>query len=164
MISALRKAIVEVDAGLPLYDVRTMQERIDESLIARKSPMVLAMGFGLVALFLAGVGIYGVLAYMVAQRTREIGIRMALGSTTERIFRLVVLEGFALLGIGLTLGIAGTLALAKYVESLLFGVRPVDPYVLAGVAGMLALAALVACVLPAQRAARVDPVVALRQE
>ena len=89
---------------------------------------------------------------------------MALGSTTERIFRLVVLEGFALLGIGLTLGIAGTLALAKYVESLLFGVRPVDPYVLAGVAGMLALAALVACVLPAQRAARVDPVVALRQE
>ena len=164
LVSALRKAIVEVDPGLPLHDVRTMQERIDESLIARKSPMLLAIAFGLVALFLAGVGIYGVLAYTVAQRTREIGIRMALGSTTERIFRLIAREGFMLLGIGFALGLAGTLALARYVESLLFGVRPVDPYVLAGVAGILALAAAIACVLPARRAARVDPVVALRQE
>ena len=164
LVSALRKAIVEVDPGLPLHDVRTMQERIDESLIARKSPMLLAIAFGLVALFLAGVGIYGVLAYTVAQRTREIGIRMALGSTTERIFRLIAREGFMLLGIGFALGLAGTLGLARYVESLLFGVRPVDPYVLAGVAGILALAAAIACVLPARRAARVDPVVALRQE
>jgi len=164
MIPALRKSIMEVDAGLPLFDVRTMEERIDESLIARKSPMVLAMGFGLVALFLAGVGIYGVLAYAVAQRTREIGIRMALGSTAERTFKLVVGEGFMLLGTGFALGLAGTFALAKYVESLLFGVRPMDPYVLAGVAAILALAAVIACVLPAQRAARVDPVVALRQE
>ena len=164
MISALRKAIVDVDSGLPLYDVRTMQERIDESLIARRSPMVLAMGFGLVALFLAGVGIYGVLAYTVAQRTREIGIRIALGSTTERIFRLIAREGFTLLGIGFALGLAGTLALARYVESLLFGVRPADPLVLATVIGILALAATLACVLPAQRAARVDPVIALRQE
>jgi len=164
LVSALRKAIVEVDPGLPLHDVRTMQERIDESLIARKSPMLLAIAFGLVALFLAGVGIYGVLAYTVARRTREIGIRMALGSTTERIFRLIAREGFMLLGIGFALGLAGTLALARYVESLLFGVRPVDPYVLAGVAGILALAAAIACVLPARRAARVDPVVALRQE
>jgi predicted permease len=164
MIPALRKSIMEVDAGLPLFDVRTMEERIDESLIARKSPMILAMGFGLVALFLAGVGIYGVLAYAVAQRTREIGIRMALGSTAERTFKLVVGEGFMLLGTGFALGLAGTFALAKYVESLLFGVRPMDPYVLAGVAAILALAAVVACVLPAQRAARVDPIVALRQE
>ena len=164
LVSALRKAIVEVDPALPLHDVRTMQERIDESLIARKSPMLLAIAFGLVALFLAGVGIYGVLAYTVAQRTREIGIRMALGSTTERIFRLIAREGFMLLGIGFALGLAGTLGLARYVESLLFGVRPVDPYVLAGVAGILALAAAIACVLPARRAARVDPVVALRQE
>ena len=164
LVSALRKAIVEVDPGLPLHDVRTMQERIDESLIARKSPMLLAIAFGLVALFLAGVGIYGVLAYTVARRTREIGIRMALGSTTERIFRLIAREGFMLLGIGFALGLAGTLGLARYVESLLFGVRPVDPYVLAGVAGILALAAAIACVLPARRAARVDPVVALRQE
>jgi ABC-type antimicrobial peptide transport system permease subunit len=163
-VSALRKAIVEVDAGLPLYDVRTMQQRIDESLIARRSPMILAMGFGLVALFLAGVGIYGVLAYTVAQRTREIGIRMALGSTTERIFRLIAREGFTLLGIGFALGLAGTLSLARYLGSLLFGVRPVDPYVLAMVTGILALAATIACLLPAQRAARVDPVVALRQE
>jgi ABC-type antimicrobial peptide transport system permease subunit len=164
MISALRKATVEVDAGLPLFDVRTMEERIAESLIARRSPMFLALGFGVVALFLAGVGIYGVLAYTVAQRTREIGIRMALGSTTERIFKLVMREGFMLLATGFTLGFAGAGALARYIESLLFGVRPMDPYVLASVATILALAAIIACVLPAQRAARVDPVVALRQE
>jgi putative ABC transport system permease protein len=89
---------------------------------------------------------------------------MALGSTAERTFKLVVGEGFMLLGTGFALGLAGTFALAKYVESLLFGVRPMDPYVLAGVAAILALAAVIACVLPAQRAARVDPVVALRQE
>jgi predicted permease len=164
LIPSLRKSIREVDAGMPLFGVRTMQERIDESLIARKSPMVLAMGFGLVALFLAGVGIYGVLAYTVAQRAREIGIRMALGSTAQRIFKLVIGEGFMLLGAGFALGLAGTYGLAKYVESLLFGIRPMDPYVLAGVAALLALAAIIACFFPAQRAAHVDPVVALRQE
>lgn len=161
---ALRKAVMEVDPGLPLYDVQTMEERIDESLIARRSPVLLAMGFGFVALFLAGVGIYGVLAYTVAQRTREIGIRMALGSTAQRVFKLIVGEGFVLLAIGFALGLAGTFSLAKYVESQLFGVRPMDPRVLGCVAGILALAAMIACVLPARRAASVDPIVALRQE
>jgi predicted permease len=164
IVPALRKAITEVDAELPLFDLQTMEERIAESLVARRSPMLIALGFGAVALFLAGVGIYGVLAYMVAQRTRELGIRMALGSTAERIFKLVLQEGVLLLAAGFTLGIAGTLVLARYLESQLFGVRPMDPYVLAGVAAILAAAAIVACVLPACRAARVDPIIALRQE
>ena len=164
IVPALRKAITEVDPELPLFDLQTMEERIAESLVARRSPMLIALGFGAVALFLAGVGIYGVLAYMVAQRTREIGIRMALGSTAERIFKLVLREGVLLLAAGFALGLAGTFVLARYLESQLFGVRPMDPYVLAGVAATLAAAAIVACVLPAYRAARVDPIIALRQE
>ncbi len=164
LIPALRKAMLEVDAELPLFGVRTMEELIAESLISRKSPLLVALGFGLVALFLAGIGIYGVLAYMVAQRRREIGIRMALGSSTEGIFRLIVREGLLLLALGLTIGLAGTVGLARYVESVLFGVRPLDPAVIASVAGVLAAVALAACLLPAQRATRVDPMTALRQE
>ncbi len=164
LITALRKAILEVDAELPLYDVHSMQERIEESLITRKSPMLLAAGFGVVALLLAGLGIYGVLAYMVAQRTREIGIRMALGSSTERIFRMILGEGTLLLAAGFALGLAGTAALAKYVESILFGVRPMDSSVIASVAGILAAVALIACIFPARRATRVNPITALRQE
>ncbi len=161
---ALRKVIQEVDAELPLFDLQTMEERITESLISRKSPVLLATGFGLVALLLAGIGIYGVLAYMVAQRRREIGIRVALGSSAEGIFRLIAREGILLLGLGFAIGLAGTVGLARYVESVLFGVRPLDPVVLATVAGVLATVALVACLLPAQRATRVDPMTALRQE
>ncbi len=164
LVSALRKAMAEIDPELPIFDVRTMEERISESLVSRKSPMLLAMSFGFVALFLAGVGIYGVLAYMVTQRTREIGIRMALGSSAERIFQLIVREGILLLALGFSLGFAGTLGLSRYVESVLFGVRSLDPTVLASVAGLLAAVALIACVLPARRAARVDPMTALRQE
>jgi len=164
IVAGLRKAILEIDAELPLFDLQTMAERIAESLVTRKSPMLLAMGFGLIALFLSGVGIYGVMAYMVAQRTREIGIRIALGSSAERIFKMILGEGILLLAIGFVLGLGGIFALAKYVESILFGVRPMDPIVLASVAGILAAVALVACTLPARHATKVDPITALRQE
>ncbi len=164
VVAAARKAILDVDAEVPLFDVKTMQERLEESLVSRRSPMLLATSFGLVALFLAGVGIYGVLAYMVAQRTREIGIRMALGSNRNSVFKLVLREGILLLGVGFGLGLGGTFVLARYIESLLFGVRPMDPVVIVSVAAMLAASALAACVVPAHRAARVDPIIALRQE
>ena len=126
--------------------------------------MLLAACFAAVALFLAGIGIYGVLAYMVAQRTREIGIRMALGGGRDRIFRLIVGEGILLLAVGLAFGLGGTLGLSRYVESVLFGVRPMDPFVLASVGGMLTAVAVIACVLPARRATRVNPIEALRME
>ena len=126
--------------------------------------MLVSMGFGLVALFLAAVGIYGVLAYMVAQRTKEIGIRIALGGSRKKIFRLVLGEGLLLLGAGFAIGLAGTVVLSRYLAAELFGIRPLDPFVLASVASILAAVALVASVLPAQRATRVDPIVALRQE
>jgi predicted permease len=160
----LANAIREVDAELPMFGVHTMDERISDSLITRRSPMLVSMGFGLVALFLAAVGIYGVLAYMVAQRTKEIGIRMALGGSTKKIFRLVLGEGLLLLGAGFVIGLAGTVVLSRYLAAELFGIRPLDPFVLASVASILAAVALVASVLPAQRATRVDPIVALRQE
>jgi predicted permease len=164
LISATRNAVTELDAELPLYDIHTMEERIDESLITRRSPMLLALGFGLVALFLAALGIYGVLAYMVAQRTKEIGIRMALGCSAEAIFKLILKEGALIVGIGFAFGLAGAIALGQYVKSVLYSVRPMEPSVLAWVAGILAFAALVACILPARRATRVDPIIALRQE
>jgi ABC-type antimicrobial peptide transport system permease subunit len=126
--------------------------------------MLLSLVFGAVALFLAAVGVYGVLAYVVSHRTREIGIRMALGSDTGAIFSLILREGILILGSGLTLGLASVLGLRRFLESLLYGIRPTDPRVLASVIGILAAAAAIACVLPARRATRVDPIVALRLE
>ena len=161
---SLRKAIREIDPELPLFDVQAMEERISESLLSRKSPLLLAIGFGGIALFLAGVGIYGVLSYMVAQRTREIGIRMALGGGRERIFSLIAREGLLLLVLGFGGGLVGTFILSKYVESALFGVRPMDPFVLVSVGAILGSVALLACVLPARRATKVDPIEALRLE
>ncbi|MBZ5553291.1 MAG: ABC transporter permease [Acidobacteriia bacterium] len=164
LISAVRNAIFGLDAEIPIYDVHTMDERLEESLVTRKSPMLLSMGFGLVALVLAAVGIYGMLAYTVTLRTKEIGIRMALGGTTERIFKLILQEGILILIVGFVLGIAGTVALGRYVQSVLYGVRPLNPVVLASVTGVLSLVGVVACLVPARRAARIDPVAALREE
>ena len=126
--------------------------------------MLLANAFGGVALFLASLGIYGVLAYLVAQRKREIGIRVALGSTRTGVLRLVLGEGFKLVAAGFVLGIAGAALLQKAVASQIYGVRPFDPLVLASVMALLASIALVACTVPAHRAMSVDPVVVLRYE
>jgi ABC-type antimicrobial peptide transport system permease subunit len=141
-----------------------MSERIDLSLSSRRTSMLLANAFGGVALFLATLGIYGVLAYLVARRTREIGIRVALGSTRAGILRLVLREGFELVALGLVLGVAGALSLHKALASEIYGVQPLDPLVLASVMALLAIVALVACAIPARRAMRVEPIVALRYE
>ncbi len=164
VVSAVRSVITGLDSELPLYDVEPMPQRIEHSLVERKSPMLLALVFAGVALLLAGVGIYGVLAYTVTLRTKEIGIRMALGGTTERIFKLILREGILILGVGFGLGLAGTLALDRYVQSILYGVKPFSPLVLASVTGVLAITGILACLVPAQRATQIDPVVALRQE
>lgn len=164
LVAPLRRAIAEIDPELPLFDTRTLQERIDESLRARRSPMMLALVFAAVALFLSAVGIYGVLAYLVSLRTREIGIRIALGSSSQRIFGLVLKEGMVMLAIGFALGLAGALALQRAISSQLFGVSATDPVVLATVLAVLAAVALIACAIPARRATRIDPVVALTSE
>ena len=126
--------------------------------------MLLANAFGGVALFLAALGIYGVLAYLVARRTREIGIRVALGSTRSGVLKLVLREGFQLVALGRVLGMIGAASLQKAVASEIYGLRPLDPLVLASVMALLAIVALAACAVPARRAMRVDPMVALRYE
>ncbi len=164
VVRALRADISRLDPDLAVFDVHSMPERIDLSLSSRRTSMLLASAFGGVALFLASLGIYGVLAYLVARRTREIGIRVALGSTRAGILNLVLREGFELVVLGLVLGLAGALSLHKAVASEIYGVRPLDPLVLASVMALLAIVALVACAVPARRAMRVDPMVALRYE
>jgi len=162
--SALRAEIGRLDADLAIFDVHSMSERIDLSLASRRTTMLVANAFGGVALFLAMMGIYGVLAYLVTQRTREMGIRVALGSTRSGILGLVLREGLALVGAGLILGLIGAASLQGAVASEIYGVRPLDPLVLGSVMVLLAVVALAACAAPAWRAMRVDPIVALRSE
>jgi predicted permease len=164
VVRALRSEIARLDPDLAVFDVHSMSERIDLSLSSRRTSMLLANAFGGVALFLASLGIYGVLAYLVARRTREIGIRVALGSTRAGVLKLVLREGFQLVAIGLVLGVIGAASLQKAVATEIYGVRPLDPFVLASVMALLAIVALAACAVPARRAMRVDPMVALRYE
>jgi predicted permease len=164
MTAVVRQAVARIDPGLPLFDVRTMPERLDRSLDRRRVPMFLSLGFGFVALVLASIGIYGVLAYQVGQRYREIGVRMALGSSQTGILRLILREGTALVAVGLLLGIAGLVALRPVIASQLFGVSAIDPLVVVSVMVVLGVAAGVACLAPALRASRVDPVSALNRQ
>ena len=158
---ALRQALATIDPELPLYSVRTMDQRIGESLTDRRMPMMLAVMFAGIALFLAAMGLYGVLAYQVAQRRKEIAIRMALGSEPSGIFSLVLREGVGLLMAGLVVGLAGAFAIRRAIETQLYGVTGMEPAVLAGVAALLTVVATLACAVPAHRAARIDPMGAL---
>jgi hypothetical protein len=158
MIRALRSALLEIDPHLPISDVQTMEERTARSLVPQRLTASLASIFAGVALFLSMLGLYGVLSNLVAGRTREIGIRMALGSTVSAVFRLVLGEGVLLIGIGLALGVVGALATARALEGQVFGVRATDPVLLGAVALATCGVALLACVAPARRATRVNPV------
>jgi len=161
MTESVRRAISGVDSELPLYNIRTMGERTEEALVDRRTPTLLAAGFAIVALFLSAIGIYGVLAYQVSQRRREIGIRMALGAGAPRIFGLVMGEGALIVGIGAAVGLAGAFLVRRALESQLYGVGAMEPAVVALVAGLLVAVALTACLVPARRAAKTDPVIAL---
>lgn len=163
LISPLRAAVAEMDPDLPIFDVRTMEERLARSVMTDRLRMLLLAAFGTLALFLAGIGLYGVLAYSVTQRSIEIGIRMALGSSAAAIFRMVVGQGARLIAIGLGIGIAASFALGGLVRGMLYGVEPRDPLVFVGVLTVLAGTALLACLIPARRAMRVDPAVAMRE-
>jgi len=164
IVRAVRSEIAHLDPDLAVFDVHSMSERIDLSLSSRRTSMLLANAFGGVALFLASLGIYGVLAYLVARRTREIGIRVALGSTRAGVLKLVLREGLQLVAIGLVLGVIGAASLQKAVATEIYGIRPLDPFVLARVMALLATVALAACAVPARRAMLVAPTVALRYE
>jgi predicted lysophospholipase L1 biosynthesis ABC-type transport system permease subunit len=155
--TALRGAIASLDPELPLFDLHSMDELVERALLNRRGPAQLALGFGGLALVLSAVGLYGVLAYLVTQRTREIAVRLALGSSARAVFELVLREGLLLLAIGFAAGAVGALLLRSSLESQLFGIRAADPRVIAGVTLVLVVVALVACTLPARRATRIDP-------
>jgi len=164
VVRGLQREIARLDPDLALFNVHSMSERIDLSLASRRTTMLVANAFGGVALFLAMMGIYGVLAYLVTQRTREMGIRVALGSTPAAILKLVLRDGFAMVAAGLALGFIAAISLQRPVASEIYGVRPLEPLVLLSVVVVLSAVALAACALPAWRAMRVDPMVALRSE
>jgi predicted permease len=160
----LRRAIQAVDAEQPIAAVRTMDEWMARALTPRSAPTVLLAIFGGLALVLSAIGIYGVLAFAVQQRVREFGIRQALGADRASILGLVFRQGLVTVGIGAAIGLAGSLALSRYLESLLFGVTTRDAGVLAGVTVLLLAVAAAACYIPARRATRTDPLTALRSE
>jgi putative ABC transport system permease protein len=161
---ALRNAVREIDPVLPVYDVMTMHERLSNSVAARRFNLLLLGGFAALALLLAGVGVYGVISYVVTQRTHEIGVRMALGAQNADIARLFVKQGMALVLRGVALGSVGAFALTRLMKSLLFGVGATDPLTFAVITLLLISVALLACWIPARRAAKVDLMITLRRD
>jgi putative ABC transport system permease protein len=164
LVAAVRQQVRDLDSTLAVADIRTLEMVLSRNLSRQRLVMSLMGVFAAVALLLAMIGIYGVLAYSVSQRQQEIGIRIALGAKTGDILKLVLSQGMALASIGLVLGGIGALALTRWLSSELFGVSPTDPLIFAGVAALMILVSLLACIVPARRAAHVDPLVALRYE
>ena len=161
---AVRQQIREIDPDLPVYNVRTMEQRVEESLGRRRFAMTLLTLFAVLALGLSTIGTYGVIAYIVSQGRREIGIRMALGATHVDVARLIITGGMTIAFAGIAFGVAAALVLTRFMGSLLFGIAPTDPLTFAAIASLIALTALAATCVPAWSAARIDPLVSLRSE
>jgi predicted permease len=162
--AAITREARAIDPNLPIFDVKTMEQWRSESLARRRFAMLMLGLFAMVAMLLASVGVYGVLSYTVSQRTREIGVRVALGAQTRDVLRLVVRQGMSLAGIGVGIGLLAALGATRLMAGLLFGVRATDPLTFVAIALLLVIVALLACLLPARRATKVDPLVALRAE
>ena len=166
-IAGIRQAMREVDSNLPLSNIRSQVQQADETLSMERMFAKLLTLFGLIAQQLAAIGLYGVMAYVVSQRTHEIGIRMALGANRRKVLMMVVRQGMVLTLVGIAIGLGAAYLLTKYLESLtsmLFGVEARDPWTFAVIAALLVGVALLACWIPARRATRVDPLRALRYE
>ncbi len=164
LVKLVHRIVSSVDDNLPLFDVRTQTQQIDQTLYLDRLVSQISSAFALLALVLACIGLYGLLSYEVARRTRELGIRMALGAQRRNLLRLVVGQGILLVLIGAAIGIAAAIGLTRFMSTILYGVRANDPLTFAGVAILLTIVALAACYIPARRATRVDPMVALRCE
>jgi predicted permease len=167
VVGGIREAVREVDSNLPISNIRTQLEQAEETLSMERLFAKLLSMFGLIAQLLAAVGLYGVMAYSVSQRTQEIGIRMALGANRASVLRMVLRQGMTLTIVGVAFGITGAFVLTRYVETLtdmLFGIEARDPVTFIAIPVGLTVVALLACLVPARRATKVDPLVALRYE
>lgn len=164
IINATRKEVTLLDKNLPVFDVKTLDQYVTQSIAQPRFSTLLLSSFGVLSLFLTAIGLYGVIGYAVAQRTHEIGIRVALGAQKRDVLKIVIGQGLKLAAIGVAAGTIGALAATRFVSSLLYGVKPTDPLTFISVALILLGVALLACYVPARRAAKVDPIVALRHE
>jgi putative ABC transport system permease protein len=164
VVGTIRQEVREIDKDLPVTDIAILPDSIDASVAQPKFRTFLLGLFAAMALALAAIGIFGVISYSVSRRTNEIGIRVALGAQGTDILKQVLAEGTRLAAVGLTLGLGASIVVTRFLATLLFGVKPTDPLTFAAVAAVLAAVTLTACYLPARRATRVDPLVALRYE
>jgi putative ABC transport system permease protein len=163
-IRAIEEEVSATDRNTPVFDVKTMEDRLNDSLASQQFQLVLIGTFALIAIVLAAVGVYGVMSYLVTLRTREIGIRVALGARLEHVLRLVLGESFALTGVAIAVGLFGAWALSRYLKSMLYGVTARDGFTFAIMPVVLAGIAIAASLVPALRASRIDPTTALREE
>jgi predicted permease len=161
---AVRRIVASIDPDQPISELRTMDEIVDLNVADRQQQMTLLGAFAGLALVLASIGLYGVLSYAVTQRSREIGLRMALGASASSVIRMIVARGLALTGLGLAIGLVAAWIATRAMKNLLYGVAATDPLTFGSVAALLAFIALIACYAPARRASRVDPIVVLREE
>jgi predicted permease len=164
MLAALRSKVMQIDSGMPIYEMKTLAHQLDETLSTERLIAVLSAAFGLLATVLAALGLYGVMAFMVARRTKEIGLRMALGAPQARVVWMVMRETLVLVAAGLAIGIPAALVVSKYVSTQLYGVKATDIVSAVGALVILAAVAGVAGLLPARRASTIDPIQALRYE
>jgi putative ABC transport system permease protein len=160
----VRNEVLAIDKNQPVFDVKTLAQRVDDAVAVSRSLMLLFAVFALLALVLAAVGIYGIVSYSVTQRTHEIGIRMALGARAANVLSLILKNGLTLVLTGIAIGIGGAFMLTRFLTTLLFGVTPTDTLTFVVVAGIFFVIAMVASLIPAVKATRVDPLVALRYE
>jgi putative ABC transport system permease protein len=164
LIGAVRQQVLAADSKQPVFNARTMEQVINESIAPRRFAMLLLTIFAGVALLLAAVGIYGVMSYSVTQRTHEVGVRIALGATVPDILKLIVGQGMLLVVAGVGIGLLVALGLTRLMSSLLYGVSTTDPVTFVTLSLLLSAVAFIACYIPARRATKVDPMVALRYE
>jgi predicted permease len=164
MAASIREAVREIDGNLPLFDVKTQTQQAAESLTQERLFATLSSFFGVLAMLLACVGLYGVMSYGVTRRTNEIGIRMALGATSPRVLSMVMRETMLVVGIGVAIGLGTAVALTRLIATMLYGLAPTDPVTISVAVVLMITVAAVAGYIPARRASRVDPVIALRYE
>jgi predicted permease len=162
--NAIRQEVRQLDAAMPVYEMKTLEAQLDETLLTDRLIALLSAGFGLLATLLASIGLYGVMAFVVARRRKELGIRLALGAQAGLVIWLVMREVLLLLAIGLAVGVPAGLGLGRYVGAQLYGIQPNDPWMAGSTVVLLAVVSIAAGLIPAHRASRIDPIMALRCE